>query len=184
MSNTTPSSNDLMSQLRDIHTPDPVSWWPLAPGWWILMLLVIGAIVTLFILFKRSRQPSPSLAYAEQQLQLLQSKSSNKENLVEALHLLRRFAMSHFPKELTARMPLLTLAKTIAATNQITLNSSSLKLLNNAHYAPNVSVSNEQWLDLLNDLKQLIQSLNRVTQQPATQVAMVNALKQAGEANV
>ncbi len=28
--------------LRDIHPPDPVSWWPPAPGWWILLFLIIG----------------------------------------------------------------------------------------------------------------------------------------------
>jgi len=40
--------NPAALQLRDIHLPAPISWWPLAPGWWVLvglfiMLVVIGA---------------------------------------------------------------------------------------------------------------------------------------------
>lgn len=33
----------LLSQLRDIHTPAPVSWWPPAPGWWGVALLALLA---------------------------------------------------------------------------------------------------------------------------------------------
>ena len=35
-----PTSLDL---LEDIVVPDSVSWWPLAPVWWVLIAIVVGA---------------------------------------------------------------------------------------------------------------------------------------------
>ncbi len=44
--NTTPSASDqLLSELRDIHIPDAPDWLPLAYGWW----MVIGLAVVLLI---------------------------------------------------------------------------------------------------------------------------------------
>ena len=34
--------------LRDIHLPDPIGWWPLAPGWWGVLGLVLLIISGIF----------------------------------------------------------------------------------------------------------------------------------------
>lgn len=30
--------------LRDLHLPDQIGWWPLAPGWWFVLLLLVTVI--------------------------------------------------------------------------------------------------------------------------------------------
>lgn len=44
----TPEIQAQLEQLRDIRLPDPVGWWPLAPGWWMLLAIVCAAIVLAF----------------------------------------------------------------------------------------------------------------------------------------
>ena len=43
----------LLTQLKDIKVPEPISWWPLAPGWYILMvLLLIMIILSVTLIYK------------------------------------------------------------------------------------------------------------------------------------
>ena len=44
----------LLNELRDIRLPEPVSWWPPAPGWWLLSLVVLGVLI--FITIKLHRR--------------------------------------------------------------------------------------------------------------------------------
>lgn len=46
-----PSS--LLSQLRDAHSPEPIGLWPLAPGWWILLILCLSLLALAIFLGMR-----------------------------------------------------------------------------------------------------------------------------------
>jgi hypothetical protein len=44
--------NPMLEQLKDIHLPDPVSWWPLAWPWWLLLVTIV-ALVIFTILYRK-----------------------------------------------------------------------------------------------------------------------------------
>ena len=41
-------AEDPLSELADIHLPDAVTFWPPAPGWWVLAALVVIALVLVY----------------------------------------------------------------------------------------------------------------------------------------
>ena len=47
----------LSEQLRDVHLPEAVSWWPLAWGWWVLIALALCLLITTsYLLFKHKKK--------------------------------------------------------------------------------------------------------------------------------
>ncbi|WP_372985102.1 DUF4381 domain-containing protein [Marinobacter sp.] len=48
---------DPLSQLRDIHLPATGGFWPPAPGWWVLALLILAVLtLTVVALLRRRRR--------------------------------------------------------------------------------------------------------------------------------
>lgn len=85
-----------LSQLRDIHLPAPVSWWPPAPGWWgvLALLLLLGALAYVFYSRRRRNRWRRS---ALSELEGL--RDAAPEQMLRGLSvLLRRVAISRFPR--------------------------------------------------------------------------------------
>jgi hypothetical protein len=97
---------DPLAGLRGYHLPEPVSWWPPAPGWWVLALLVLVLAAALGLGFaRRYRRGRPS-RIARQELAALRAayqRDGDAAALSRGLsRLLRRVALSRFPRRRVA----------------------------------------------------------------------------------
>lgn len=88
--------------LRDIHLPEPVSWWPPAPGWWLVLGLVIVAGALAFWLYRRPKPRTAPRRLALRELERLQAAygfhRDSRRLAGELSVLLRRTAISQFPR--------------------------------------------------------------------------------------
>jgi hypothetical protein len=103
----TATQNDPLQGLRDIHLPSPVSFWPPAPGWWILAALVLVLIVAGFWLWRRYQRRAyrRSALKQLQQLQLaLQQGQAEATILADLSVLLRRTAISRYGRQQVASL--------------------------------------------------------------------------------
>lgn len=81
-----------LGNLHDIVVPDAVSWWPLAPGWWVLIVLVL-----LLVLVVAIRQMKRWRADAYRRAALAELDGARSTNDIATI--LRRTVLAIAPRE-------------------------------------------------------------------------------------
>ncbi|MFT4060599.1 MAG: DUF4381 domain-containing protein [Legionella sp.] len=99
---------DPLAQLKDIHLPESVSFWPLAPGWYMVMTLIL---LLLFYLMYQVHQRHRHALAKKKALALLdtyQQRYEQEHNVAITSayisELLRRVALVYFPREQVASL--------------------------------------------------------------------------------
>ncbi len=88
----TPLQQILDSNLRANHLPDPISFWPLAAGWWILLAIIILAVsVGIYFILKHRK----ANAFRRDALQSLEAIPLTPQFPAEANTLLKQVCLSH-----------------------------------------------------------------------------------------
>lgn len=96
---------DPLADLKDIHLPDPVSWWPPAPGWWIALALAMLLVLALVLFYQKVWKKRHYRRLALQELEQLIASDSDATTLLEAVaSLLRRTAMAGSSHAALARL--------------------------------------------------------------------------------
>ena len=126
------NAEDPLAALRDITAPEAISWWPLAPGWWLLILLALAAFA---LLAERLWRHYRSNLYKRTAQELLKQLSDDFERhgnaqvtLAECLEILRRVARHR--RDLHPSLPL-SGSEFITALNLLTALPSSKQLPEN-----------------------------------------------------
>ena len=101
----TPAPENL--PLRDIHLPDPVSWWPPAPGGWGLVMLCLLLVLMVWALLRarrRGRLKKQSLLALQQFAEQFRRNGDGQQLTAHLSMLIRRVALSVFPRRKIAAL--------------------------------------------------------------------------------
>ena len=88
--------------LRDLHLPEAIGWWPLAPGWWLLIALGVVLLGYLLRAYLRTRARGAARRHAMRQLDELTAEFERHHDAVAfssgLSELLRRTMLAYAPR--------------------------------------------------------------------------------------
>jgi len=95
-----------LEALRDIHLPEPMSWWPPAPGWWGVAALLLALGLLASWLLRRRRARTSRLALRElARIEADFGAGADRTRLAGELSaLLRRVALARFERTRVAAL--------------------------------------------------------------------------------
>jgi len=93
--------------IRDIHLPDNVDWWPIAPGWWLVFLLLLFFTLLAYKKYKKTygtvkietKRSDKTITNALNLLNDINNVDDDKQAIIKLSILLRRTAMSLYGRE-------------------------------------------------------------------------------------
>lgn len=92
-------AQDPLSQLRDIHLPEPGGFWPPAVGWWLLLAaLLVLIVLLLFPVIQRYRRNHWRLTALRELAQLELSAQPDNSWFGQLNALLKRCACACYPE--------------------------------------------------------------------------------------
>ena len=95
--------NDTAPQLRDLHLPDAVGWWPLAPGWWGLIVIAAALLGYAAWRWYRAWRHQAPRRYALRELARYEAEYLEHRDPVrlgkQVSELLRRGMLAYAPRE-------------------------------------------------------------------------------------
>ena len=92
--------------LRDLHLPDAVGWWPLAPGWWVVIAIAVAALGWLCVQAFKANRRSAARRHALKQLERYSRDYTQHGDAVrlgtELSELVRRTMLAYAPRKQVA----------------------------------------------------------------------------------
>lgn len=158
------ASQDPLTNLRDIHLPETIGFWPPAPIWWLIFLAVLAGVVCLVVYLTKKHKKNLYRRQAVSELDTLAQNHQRNGDTAQLLSqinaLLKRTAMSHQGRQsgieqLTGTAWLDFLQR--QHSTQRHLFNGIEWVFTDAIYRSSPQISDAQLLQLLNDTKLWLQ---------------------------
>ena len=102
----TPGDTASLENLHDVIVPPPAPFWPPAPGWYVLGVMVLLTIVWLtgrtIVRWWRNRYRSVALAQLAELQELSRNADRRCDAITRAAELIKRVALTAWPRETVA----------------------------------------------------------------------------------
>jgi len=140
-----------LEQLRDIHLPESVNAWELAPGWWVLIGLLVILLAYLVYRWLKTRHAMRLLKPATQELQNIANMVPDNQAIAQLSALLKRVSLIYYPKKEIAA---LSGAQWVDFLNrqseQVIFNDDHKKVFSEIAYQPRKKLEASLWQQLVN----------------------------------
>ncbi|MDA3806785.1 MAG: DUF4381 domain-containing protein [Thiomicrorhabdus sp.] len=98
----------LLNGLQDIQLPEPITWWPLAFSWWVLILSLTSMLIGVVWYFREQRKRNAYRREAQEALRLIMHpKESNipiNEQVLAINSLLKQVALTTYGRLKVAKL--------------------------------------------------------------------------------
>lgn len=96
-------------ELHDIHLPAEPSWFPLAPGWWVLLAIIVASLALFFFVYKKRKRQAhfqnEAIALIENILIQYENKELTTPNAITSISAaLKRIAIALHGREKVAKL--------------------------------------------------------------------------------
>ena len=144
------ANNYALANLKPLITPAPIPWWPPAPGWWLVGIILLCLLIALAIWSWKRWQHYRGTRYQREALALLEP----VYNITDIALLIRRVAVSALGRERAAT----------AAWHEIcsSMDEKSLQLLAESQYRLNDTIATDSIEHLRLQTQQWIKKLPAV----------------------
>jgi hypothetical protein len=151
-----------LEQLKDIHLPDPIEQFQLAPGWLILIILTIGLIIYAILQWHKKRQALALLIPANSELDLIAQSKADGRAIAELSALLKRVCLIYFPTTQVAALSGESWTKFINQhVGHELFTEQQQQLFAQLAYQANCQVEPSLWNEVINSSRTAINSIIR-----------------------
>lgn len=149
-----------LDKLRDIHLPDQIDTFQLAPGWWFVLFLIFCSIIYLLYKTFQKRKALAMLKPLAEEISSLRAQTASADSIAKLSELYKRVILMYYPTKQVASLSGNQWLKFINNQNSdLRLSEKQTIILSSFAYQKSPDISSEDWQGLVSQSHQILTAI-------------------------